>query len=89
MDWIQVLTIVGSTIGCCWFFRNDSKEQMNEIKNKFFVPLLGLIVYDTNRPGIPVATTAADWAIISLSQAQWVFGLKSAYTKYEFIQRQT
>jgi hypothetical protein len=64
-------------------------SEMNEIKNKFFVPLLGLIVYDTNRPGIPVATSADEWAIISLSQAQWVFGLKSAYTKYEFIQRQT
>ena len=64
-------------------------SEMNDIKNKFFVPLLGLIVYDTNRPGIPVATSADDWAIISLSQAQWVFGLKSAYTKYEFIQRQT
>lgn len=64
-------------------------EEFNQIKNKFFTEILGLIAYDTNRPGIPFATTANDWAIIGLSGAQWVFGLKSAYPKYEFIQLQS
>lgn len=64
-------------------------EEFNKIKSKFFAEILGLIAYDTNRPGIPIATTAADWAIISLSQNMWVFGLKSAYSKYEFIQLQS
>ena len=33
MDWIQVLTITASTIGCCLFFRretNDHREQLAE-----------------------------------------------------------
>jgi hypothetical protein len=64
-------------------------EEFNNIKTKFFAEILGLIAYDTNRPGIPFETTANDWAIISLSQNMWVFGLKSAYTKYEFIQLQS
>jgi hypothetical protein len=64
-------------------------EEFNDIKNKFFTEVLGLIAYDTNRPGIPFATTANDWAIIGLSLAQWTFGLKSAYPKYEFIQLQS
>jgi hypothetical protein len=63
--------------------------EFNDIKNKFFTEVLGLIAYDTNRPGIPFATTSDDWAIISLSLAQWTFGLKSAYPKYEFIQLQS
>jgi len=63
--------------------------EFNKIKNKFFTEVLGLIAYDTNRPGIPFATTANDWAIIGLSGAQWVFGLRSAYPKYEFIQLQS
>jgi hypothetical protein len=63
--------------------------EFNEIKNKFFAEILGLIAYDTNRPGIPFATTANDWGIIGLSGAQWVFGLRSAYPKYEFIQLQS
>jgi hypothetical protein len=46
--------------------------EFNDIKNKFFTEILGLIAYDTNRPGIPFATTANDWAIIGLSSgAQW------------------
>lgn len=64
-------------------------EEFNKIKSKFFAEILGLIAYDINRPGVPIATTAADWAIISLSQNMWVFGLKSAYSKYEFIQLQS
>lgn len=63
--------------------------EFNKIKNKFFAEILGLIAYDTNRPGIPFMTTANDWSIIGLSGAQWVFGLKSAYPKYEFIQLQS
>ena len=63
--------------------------EFNKIKNKFFTEVLGLIAYDTNRPGIPFATTANDWAITGLSGAQWVFGLRSAYPKYEFIQLQS
>lgn len=31
MDWIQVLTIIASTIGCCWFFRKETKEQISEM----------------------------------------------------------
>jgi hypothetical protein len=64
-------------------------SEFNEIKNKFFNEVKGLIIYDINRPGIPVPTTANDWAIVGLSQAMWTFGLKSAYTKYEFIQLQS
>lgn len=64
-------------------------EEFNNIKTKFFAEILGLIAYDTNRPGIPFETTATDWAVIGLSLAQWTFGLKSAYTKYEFIQLQS
>lgn len=63
--------------------------EFNKIKNKFFAEILGLIAYDTNRPGIPFMTTANEWTIIGLSGAQWVFGLKSAYPKYEFIQLQS
>jgi hypothetical protein len=63
--------------------------EFDKIKNKFFAEILGLIAYDTNRPGIPFMTTANDWSIIGLSGAQWVFGLKSAYPKYEFIQLQS
>ena len=62
--------------------------EFNEIKKQFFTEILGLIAYDTNRPGIPFATTANDWAITSLSGGQWVFGLRSAYPNYEFIQLQ-
>jgi hypothetical protein len=64
-------------------------SEFNEIKNKFFNEIKGLIVYDKNRPGIPFATTANDWSIIGLSQGMWVFGLKSAYPKYDFIQQQS
>jgi len=68
---------------------NNIIEEFDNIKNKFFAEILGLIAYDTNRPGIPFATTSNDWAIISLSQNMWIFGLKSAYPKYEFIQQQS
>lgn len=32
MDWIQVLTIIGSTLGACWFFRRETKEQLTEMR---------------------------------------------------------
>lgn len=64
-------------------------QLLNSTKNKFFDGILGLIAYDVNNPGIPIVTTSSDWAIIGLSQGMWVFGLKSVYPKYEFIQQQT
>lgn len=63
--------------------------EFDTIKSKFFTDILGLIAYDINRPGLPMQTTINDWAIVSLSQSQWVFGLKSAFSKYEFIQQQS
>lgn len=35
MSWLQVLTIAGTTIGCCAFFRKETKEQISEIKKDF------------------------------------------------------
>jgi hypothetical protein len=64
-------------------------SEFDEIKNKFFSEILGLIAYDKNKPGVPFATVSSDWAIIALSQGMWVFGLKSAYSKYNFIQQQS
>jgi hypothetical protein len=64
-------------------------ELLNNTKNRFFSGILGLIAYDVNRPGIPIVTTSADWAIIGLSQGMWTFGLKSVYPKYDFIQQQS
>jgi hypothetical protein len=64
-------------------------ELLNSTKNRFFNGILGLIAYDINNPGIPIVTTSQNWAIIGLSQGMWTFGLKSAYTNYEFIQEQS
>ena len=64
-------------------------QLLNFTKNRFFEGILGLVAYDINNPGIPIVTNATDWAIIGLSQGMWVFGLKSVYPKYEFIQQQT
>jgi len=37
MEWIQVLTIAGSTIGACWFMHRESlgwwKESQKEMKD--------------------------------------------------------
>ena len=89
----------GNSNAVLWFSRikrssfianpDNILTEFNKIKNKFFTEILGLIAYDTNRPGIPFATTANDWAITGLSGAQWVFGLRSAYPNYEFIQLQS
>lgn len=64
-------------------------ELLNSTKNRFFNGILGLIAYDVNNPGVPIVTTAPNWAIIGLSQGMWVFGLKSVYPKYEFISQQS
>jgi hypothetical protein len=64
-------------------------QLLNFTKNRFFEGILGLVAYDINNPGIPIVTNATDWAIIGLSQGMWVFGLKSVYPKYEFIQQQS
>lgn len=29
MDWLQVLTIIASTIGCCLYFRRETKSQLD------------------------------------------------------------
>jgi hypothetical protein len=64
-------------------------ELLNNTKSKFFNGILGLIAYDVNQPGIPIVTTELEWAIIGLSQGMWIFGLKSAFPKYDFIQQQS
>lgn len=62
----------------------------NLIKNKFFMKVQGLIVYDKNVPGIPVSTTRYDWAIAGLSAGQYTFALKSSMdNKYTFIHMQS
>lgn len=32
MDWIQVFTIAGSTIGACWYFRKESSEEIKTMR---------------------------------------------------------
>ena len=32
MDWLQVITIAGSTIGACWFFRKESSEEIKSMR---------------------------------------------------------
>jgi hypothetical protein len=32
MEWLQVGTIAGTTIGCCWFFRKETKEEIAEMR---------------------------------------------------------
>jgi hypothetical protein len=62
----------------------------NLIKNKFFMKVQGLIVYDKNAPGIPISTTRYDWAICGLSAGQYTFALKSSMDeKYTFIHMQS
>ena len=62
----------------------------NEIKNKFFADILGLIIYDVYRPGYPINSPPGDWAIIGVSQGMWVFGLKTSLDdKYTVIQLQS
>lgn len=35
MDWFQVLTIAGSTIGACWYFKRDSDSKFEKIDTRF------------------------------------------------------
>jgi hypothetical protein len=30
MDWLQVLTIAGSTIGACWFMHREHSKEMKD-----------------------------------------------------------
>ena len=32
MDWLQVITIAGSTIGSCWFFRKESSDEIKSMR---------------------------------------------------------
>lgn len=32
MEWLQVMTIAGSTIGACWFFRKESAEEIKLLR---------------------------------------------------------
>lgn len=34
MEWLQVLIITAITIGCCWFFRRETKEQISEMNHQ-------------------------------------------------------
>lgn len=62
----------------------------NLIKNKFFMKIEGLIIYDKNNPGVPIKTCRYDWAIAGLSAGQYTFALKSSMdTKYTFIHMQS
>jgi hypothetical protein len=64
--------------------------QLNEIKNRFFADILGLIIFDVYRPGVPIKSPASDWSIVGVSQGMWVFGLKTTYDdKYTIIQLQS
>jgi hypothetical protein len=30
MDWLQVLTIAGSTVGACWLMHRENKQMSND-----------------------------------------------------------
>ena len=34
MDWFQVLTIAGSTIGACWFMHREHRQDMKKISDE-------------------------------------------------------
>jgi len=34
MDWMQVITIVGSTVGCCFYFRKETQADLMEVKGE-------------------------------------------------------
>jgi hypothetical protein len=34
MDWIQVLTIAGSTIGACWYMHKENLSQWKEMSKE-------------------------------------------------------
>lgn len=35
MDWLQVLTIAGSTVGACWYFKRDSDAKFEKLDDRF------------------------------------------------------
>lgn len=35
MDWLQVLTIAGSTIGACWWLNREHKLEIKEFRNEW------------------------------------------------------
>lgn len=35
MDWLQVLTIAGSTIGACWWMHKEFKADMKEFREEW------------------------------------------------------
>jgi len=64
--------------------------EFNQIKNKFFDEILGLIIYDIHNQAVPQKTLPTDWSIIGVSQGMWVFGLTSTFdNKYTFIHLQS
>jgi hypothetical protein len=64
--------------------------ELNTIKSKLYNEILGLIVYQYQKPGVPIRTTREDWSIVALSGGQWVFGLNRTFdSKYTFIQIQS
>jgi hypothetical protein len=32
MEWLQVMTIAGATIGCCLYFRRETKAQLDKLE---------------------------------------------------------
>jgi chromosome segregation ATPase len=32
MEWLQVVSIIGTSVGCCWYFRRETKEQLQSYK---------------------------------------------------------
>lgn len=34
MDWLQVLTIAGSTIGACWFLHHETYKEMKDFHGR-------------------------------------------------------
>ena len=34
MEWLHVFTIVGSTVGCCLYFRKESQADLKEVKDE-------------------------------------------------------
>lgn len=35
MDWVQTLTIAGSTIGACWFMHREHRQDIKNMDEKF------------------------------------------------------
>lgn len=37
MDWLQVLTIAGTTIGACWYMHRESFKEMKDFHGRLCV----------------------------------------------------